>query len=115
MSFCGLFGGTNKPVFSFSIISGIPPVLDAIIGRPETIASSITIPKASRTDGRMKKSAVFIKYGMFFWWPSRVTVSVSPLFAINFSSTFLCGPSPAIAKWRFFLVFTNDSIALSRT
>lgn len=66
VSFCGLFGGTSNPVFSFSIISGIPPVLDAIIGRPETIASRITMPKASRTDGRTKKSAVFIKYGMFF-------------------------------------------------
>jgi len=65
-SFCGLFGGTRRPVFSSSIISGIPPVLEAIIGRPETIASRITMPNASRTDGRTKKSAVFIKYGMFF-------------------------------------------------
>lgn len=44
-----------------------------------------------------------------------MTKSFRPLFAINFSKIFLCGPSPAIAKWRFFLVFTNASIASSKT
>jgi len=65
--------GTRRPVLLFSMISGMPPVRVAMTGSPETIASKFTSPNASRTDGRMNMLALFIRCGMFFLWPRRMT------------------------------------------
>lgn len=98
-SFSEFSGSTKSPVFSFLIISGMPPVRDAITGKPDANASKITMPKASRRDGRIKMSELFIKCGMFFLLPRRVTLFSSSFFWINFSSFSLCGPSPAITNF----------------
>ena len=65
--------GTNRPVLLFSMISGIPPALVAMIGRFEIIASRLTRPNASLVDGRTKKSALFMSCGMFLRRPRRMT------------------------------------------
>jgi len=65
--------GTRRPVLLFVMISGMPPARVAMTGRPETIASKFTSPNASRTDGSMNMSALFIRFGMFFLWPRRMT------------------------------------------
>src|SRR4030043_1324835 len=43
--------GTNKPVSSGITTSGMPPIADATTGVPHAIASRLTIPKGSHTDG----------------------------------------------------------------
>ncbi len=69
-------GGCSKPVSPFVMISGMPPVWLATIGRPQIIASRRTNPKASRRDGRTKMSELLRSFGIepclprnnaFFW------------------------------------------------
>ncbi len=57
-------GACSKPVSPFVMISGMPPVRLAMIGRPQIIASRRTNPKASRRDGRTKMSELLRSFGI---------------------------------------------------
>ena len=100
--------GTRSPVLLSSIISGIPPAFVAMIGRFEIMASRLTKPNASLTDGRTKKSALFMSCGMFLRCPSRITWFCRLRFSMSFSRASRWCPSPAITKRRLSAFFAGS-------
>jgi len=99
------FAGTRRPVLLFSTISGMPPTRVATIGRLEIIASRLTRPNPSRSEGRMNRSELFINCGIFLRRPSRMTWFVRPRLVMSLSRAWCWGPAPAIAKRRDSLRF----------
>ncbi len=63
-------GGTSIPLSL--TISGIPPTLEATIGKGIIIASRFTSPNPSRRDGRQKMLELFRRRGILFFFPSRM-------------------------------------------
>ena len=53
----GSFGGTSRPVTPSSTTSGMPPTREPTTAVPHAIASRLTMPSGSYTDGQTKMSA----------------------------------------------------------
>ena len=100
-SFSGFSGGTRSPFFPSMTISGIPPVRVAMTGRPESMASRFTRPKASLIEGNTNMSADFINCGICEWRPINSTWSWRLRFWMSFSRTSRWWPAPAMMNRRF--------------